>query len=358
MWSFVICDSNSGRPIKRVQPSAGNARRIMNGVGSGTHTFQLRDERFKMPRATWRNLAIKWARTLVICWDDVPVYAGLLTKHRYRPRTGAMVFEHAELRTILARRHPYGVDGFETGDLEILNKAIQGHARAVIEAGLLLGAPRWNFPIVLPPDQSGGESELYPYWDLVLIEEMLHNIQARGLEIDFLPRWKANGYLEYEVRLGAPLLAGNTFSYAVSAERSGIMDLEIVEDGTDQLTGVIAAGNGAEALMRYAKAGEMPGSEVPYLDTSRPFKDEADQGKLTQIAETHLREHREATKQYDLKVLASGRRNPARFIPGSTVELAFQDDPFELDETVTNRVLGLSMNMTHGVTLELQKAGV
>lgn len=358
MWSYWIVDTQTGAKLIPVSPSAGSWRRVMNGVGQGTHTFQLRDQQSPLARTGWRDITFPWMRMLVACWNGTPVYAGIILRRTYNRDAGTLTVDHSELRTIFSRRHAFPIGGYGSGTLTVASKSARGAARAVVYAGADQGVPdsRWHLPVVLPADEAGGVFMEWYNYNFHTVEEMLQDVQNmnNGPDIDFRPRWGASGALEFEVRVGTPRLTGGPFEWNVSADKSGVADLTVTDDATKQLTGLFAIGAGSEADMRHGEAGDPGGSLVPFLDASRSYKSIDDVSLLGSYGAAELATHREATNQFDFSVLASGTPSVERLTPGATLRLWFSGDPWIGDGWQDLYLLGLSGDMSEKVKLEVQ----
>lgn len=357
LWSFFIVDTNTGVKQLQVFPFSGSWRSVINGFGSGQHAFQLRDFGTKLPRATWRSLTQPWARTLVVCWAGVPVYAGIIQHRHYSRATGILTVRHSEVRSIFSRRHPFGVNEYEVGTLTVTNKSIRGAIRAIVLACAGPRSSRWVLPIVYPPDEAGTYSNTWPNFSFPLGEKMISDAQDMegGPDVHFQPRWAADGSIEYELRLGVPRIPGATFEWLATAEQSGAIDAEVEDDASKQLTGVLTIGEGSEVDIKWGRAPELTGgSVIPYLDTSRPYKSIGDQAQLDSFARAELATFREPTTQYSMSVLASGYPGADKLQPGSRLRLGFNGDEFINDGFAQLHLLGLSGDMTQTIKLEVQ----
>lgn len=357
LWTFFIVDTNTGVRQLKVFPAAGSWRRVINGAGSGSHSFRLRTKSARaVGRAGWRALTQPWARTLVVCWAGVPVYAGIIQGRNWDTVSGTLTVQHSEVRSIFSRRHPFGVNAYETGTLTVTNRSLRGALRAVIMAGAGLGSWRWNLPFVYPDDEAGTYSKTWSNFSFPLIEEMISDIQDLdgGPDIDFRPQWAADGSLQWAVRIGSPRLAYNVFEWQASAPQSGVTELSVTEDASKQLTGVLTIGEGSEAAIKWGRAPESAGSQIPYLDTSRPYTSESSQANLDSFARAELATYREPTTQYEMTVLAPQYPGANELVPGSTVRLGVTADEFLDDGFKSLYLLGLSGDMSAKLKLEVQ----
>lgn len=358
MWSHWICDTQTGNRLQQVYPSEAPWKTSITAIGDGTHTFQLRDEETRLDRATWQNISIPWARTIATCWDDVPQYAGLLTGNGYDPFTGKLVLKSAELRVIFGSRMPFQVPEYApTGVQAVSGKSLRGIMRQIIYWGALKSPPTsgWWLPIVLPGDESGGESRSWQHYNFETVEQLIGQIEDAdgGPDLHFRPRWSSSGALEWEARIGTPMLGGPTFEYDLTAEETGLTAFPVEADATRQLTGVFGLGAGSEADMKYGlgKNSDVPGPNIPNLDATRSFKTLADPAVLTQRSISELRAFRWPSKVTSPNPLASDVL-PAMVL-GSTVRAWISGDDFLDDGWITAIVGTISGDLSERLTLEV-----
>ena len=357
MWSHVICDTFTGIRLQTVFPAEGAWKTSITAIGDGSNTFRLRDEETKLDRATWRNLATPWARTLVTCWADVPVYAGLLNRREYDQRTGVLVLKSVELRQVLGIRMPFTVPEYDpNGVRAVVAKSLRGIMRQILDWGTNRGTGTdWTLPVVLPADQGGAESRSWQMYNFETVEQMLSQIEGAegGPDLHLRPRWGATGALEWEARIGAPTLGGPTFEWDMTADEIGLTSFAVVEDASMQLTGVFSLGSGSEADMRVGQSPftGVAGTRIPNLDATRSFKTIADKPQLDQRALSELRAFREPSRAISTATLAS--EVLPDMLLGSTVRAWIEDDVFLPDGWMTSTVTGMSGDLTEQLGLEV-----
>lgn len=360
MWNHWIVDTLTGDKLMRVSPTTNSRARKLNVVGQSTATFTLRDAETALPRETWRDLTTPWARTLVTCWDDVPAHAGIIQKRAWNPSSGVLTIDHAEFRTIFTRRlaHPVGL--YPSGTLTVSGKSARGLVRAIVMAGAYrygLGDP-WHLPIAYPADEGGPFNKTWFNYNFASIEEMLTEVQHMdgGPDIDFRPRWSGSDALEWELRVGTPLLPGPTLEWVVDADESTAVDVVATEDAAKQLTGVFGIGKGSEADIRHGEAGlgVPPGPMIPFLDVTRSFKNIDDQGTLDSLSMGELRALWETTTSFSFNVIASDEVSPLDLVPGARLRLYFAGDEFVPDGWQSLYLLGVGSDLTRKLTLEVQ----
>ncbi|MDF2047281.1 hypothetical protein P2P98_14030 [Microbacterium sp. Kw_RZR3] len=353
-WRFWIVNTVTGERRREVFPKAGRWQTMLNGVGDGEHSFRLDDTDTQLPRDMWRSLSLPWASTLVVCWGDLPVYAGVILRRTWTSSSSTLVLSHKEFRVVATKRMLYGVGPYDArATLTIANKSNRGLARAFAFHALIDGGDRWRLPVALPPDETGEWTREIERWQFRTLESLLSEVQESdgGPDIHFRPRWTGAGTLEWELRLGTPRLTGPTLNVNVSATESPATNFTEIGDATMQLTGLWGLGEGSGAG-RLVSAQPMPeGSPVPFLDTSRTFSNIDQQDRLDSITTESLQTSREMTDQWGFGL--KGGDWPEKAIPGATVHWFHQGDRFVQptpEGGATSYLIGVSGDMTDSPT--------
>ncbi len=360
MWSFWICDTQTGVKQLRMWPSASRATRKLNGAGTGSHTFQLR--RDGLTRAQHQDLFSEWRRTIVVCWNGRPVYAGLITGSDYSTETGAITVDTAELRTILTRRFPFGIGTYVGGTLIIPNRSLRGLVYQLVFYGTQgARSPVWNLPIIAPTwDEAGDQSRNYFNYEFHTIEAAISELQdvEGGPDIDFAPRWSSTGTLEWELRVGSaavPRLGGPAFEFNITAAKSGTFNVRLRSNGSKMVTGVFTVGKGSEADMRHGEDATLAvAGGIPSLDVTRQMKDQDDVGILDAHSRSEVATYKAPTKQLSFSVSAADVMDTA--LPGSTYRLYFKGDEMIDDGWQLMWSLGYSIDLSRNVTIDVQEA--
>lgn len=345
MWSYWLCDTFTGARL-RVHPASGTWRTVINGIGSGTLVCALRDPELKLPRETWREWTRPWAYTVVAAFDDVPVYAGVITRRQYQRATGLLTLSWSDVRIIMGSRYQYVIYGHDPqGSFRVEGRSLRGTARAVLSRAFLGVGGDWDLPIILPPDEAGSETREWFAYRFQSTEQMLREVQDadNGPDVYLQPAWTPAGTLQWAARLGAPRLTGPLLEVHGSAGEASALDLSEVTDGAKQLTGIWMQGEGSEVDMRLGRAGDGPGfvgPRIPNLDAPVPAKSVSDTGQLDSLARAEWRARRSPTEQVELGVLASAAL--PTLVLGSTVRVWVYEDDFMLDGKREGYVIGMS----------------
>lgn len=340
MWSYVVCNSLTGKRMLTVHPSDARWSTGMNtNIGTGEHTFQLRERR--LPPATWRDLVSPWSRTLVSCWDDVPQHAGLITGSEYNRDNGALKVKSTELRSMLSRRLVTGSLAFARGGgFEVIGHSPGSAIAAVVRHGME-GTPGdgYHFPIVYPAYQAGGFSRRWPYFEFATIEDMVADIQNSdgAPDVYFRPRWSAANTLEWVLEVGP---TGPTQEWVLGAEDAPTIGVVQKVDAATTRTGVVGLGKGTEHDMVLGFAGGL-GKFPVRMDSTRSFKSVDIAAQVDALAMGALRAVETPTGQLALGSIPAVHALPDLKV-GSTVRLLISGDDFMEDATRVLRVIGMS----------------
>ena len=370
-WSFWVCDTRTGVKQLQVFPSGGSFGRTLNAAGQGgSDTFPLAAS--KLSRAQWKDLTTPWRRTLVRCWDGVPVYAGVITGRSYDRDTKTLTVRHADIRALLAKRFPFGVNSYYAngvsgapGKLVLTNLSLRAIAANVVQQGLIGPHPIYSLPIVFPTlSEPGPYSRTYFNYNFATVPSALQELQDvdGGPDIDFAPRWSASGTLEWEMRAGTPAtpaLTGGTFEFNLTSEECPLTHVNVDEDGSKQVNGMFTIGAGSEEDMRVAGRGIGDYGETifPALDGTQSLKDIDDLNTLSLHSFSAINVQQNPTKQWGMSLLASGYPGLNRLTLGSTLRVYSKDDPWIDDGYASLRLIGFSGDMTENITLDVQPIG-
>ena len=345
MWSHVICDLSTGVKQLPVFPADGSWRTGLNGaIGSGSHSFKLRDSKTRLPAGTWRGLVAPWSRVLVVCWGGVPQYAGLISGHDWDRDSGTLQVRHQELRALLSRRLVTGTGSYSAGGFfEVAGKSLRGVGRAIV-ARATAGTPGDGHyvPVVFPADEAGGVTRRWWFYELANAEDMLTEIQDTdgGPDVYLRPRWSTAGTLEWVLEIGSPNVSGPTVEWAVDAPKSPAVGVSQATSADKTLTGVIGIGKGSEQDLLLGFAGGL-GTFPIRLDGTRQYKTLDTPAALDAAAMGELRTVEHPTVQIGVKSAPAKVALPDVRV-GSTLRLRVSGDEFMADGTAVTKVIGVS----------------
>lgn len=370
-WTHWICDTLTGERVQRVELTESRWDRLANAVGRGSHTISLAQAWASgrwTSRATfrdyWLGVITEWSRTLVVCWDEYPVYAGLISKEiGWDERTGEVSIETVEVRHLLSRRCAFGVTDYAGGDWGVYDLDLRSAAWVAISKGLTGGSTRWNIRLTPTWVSAGTVRRSYPRWEHRTVEEMLRELQDMegGPDVDFRPLWSpTDNRLSWEPRLGVPLLQAPGYTWHAASASGATVTPE--RDATRITTGVHVPGNGSEADMKRAGVDVAdPAYTGPFMDTVLPMPGEEDTAVLAAHGRAYGDTYSKPIEQRALVVRADGGDGPikgpvaSQLIPGIRAEVVSSGSLRIPDGVSTQYVLGVHGDLSYDIRLDVQE---
>lgn len=368
-WSYWLCETTTGRRLATFEPTEGRWNRRLNVVGQGTHAL-LASTLGTGPtaaarRASRKALTLPWARTLVQCWDDVPTYAGLITGLGFKRSTRQLVLDSLDLRALLARRTMFDWYGYGEGRVIRFgtNLSMAGNARSIVRSGFRLpgGAEAFDYDVPIVFESGGaGPVNRREWWNYNIpnVEAELADLQDEegGPDVDFLPRWAADGSLEWLMRSVA--VGGKALEWNLTAEQNGLVDVGQKVDALRQATVVHVSGDGQEADMKVKSASlTSTPAGMPKLERVESYSQKGDDAVLRGLANSALALYRNPTTQDSLAIRADGKPGVADLALGQPVRLYSRDDEWFDDGWVERELVGFSGGIDNTITLQVQPTG-
>ncbi|VXB32503.1 hypothetical protein [Pseudoclavibacter sp. 8L] len=387
MWKFWICDSITGVKLREVFPEDGTWKTLMNGVGSGNHTFSMADEVERlvangMPRSAateevrtvWPELLDPdgWKPALVVCWGDVPVYAGLLQRQVGAGATNKVTVNHVEVRALMDERLMHPVGDPTRGNFVLFGVNARTAAAQIIRKALgpyLNGwdfRPRWDVRLTPYTPEPGTFEMPVKAFEVQNGEQLLTLIQddEGGPDIHFRPRWRESDQgLEWEDRRGSPRLSAGTHEFVIGAEENGASDVSFITDAKNQATGAHVVGKGTEEDMRRGWGTEqLPLGTGWLLDKVLSLKHISDPLTLDSHGRAFVKAHKHATRQFSMSVRADGSPSggllgptAAQIMPGTVMRVLPSNSLILRDEWLDGYVIGVSGDMGMDLKLDFQE---
>lgn len=361
MWTTWICATMTGIKLAQLGAVSSSFSRQLNGIGSGSHDFvtaELGAGASVAERRTSRlDLTRTWARTVVQCWDDVPMYAGVIVGKTTKD-DGTVSLNTVDVREILKYRTTFGQNGYNgqtDGRFTLQNKTL-----AIIANYLLADATQqgltanWSLPFQIPSREgTGNQSREYHEFNLPIIETELEALQDTngGPDIDLNPVWSASR-LRWECRVGD--LTGPTIDFNLNATTTPATGFGFVEDGNAQGNVFYAVGNGSDRDLKVATSTGLLQADEPALERIVQHSQERSLPILQGHAQSALRTYQGPTRQFSLSMQADGEPGAGDLSLGQTVRTYTKDDDWLPDGWLSNRLIGYSADLTNTIKLQLQ----
>lgn len=348
-WSARIHDTQTGAPLAMVKLANGEWGRGDKVLRSSNIALNRR-----RTQAQWRDLIqgpAFWDRTLVILFDGIPIYAGLiLDAPSWNPASSVLTVSHIDLSALLKRRWMHGVGpstgggGYvPTGSFSVAGVSLRGAIRAILQRTYLdpiSGA--WPVPVDLPAPEGGGFSKTWFFYEFQNADDMVQEIvnQENGPDIDLRPYYGSNGYLRWEQRIGAPRLSGPGHTVMLAAEKNAATTWNVGLDGQETTTGIHFPGKGSEQDMRVGSAAA-PVSAGLARDSIFTDKNDDNVSSLSSKAAGRLYELQTASENWQLKV-ATAKIAPSSVQIGSLIRVHTFEDLWVPDGWRDLRLAGFS----------------
>lgn len=358
MYSFSFTDTQTGETLLNLEdgemPSSGSYGSRLNGFESGQHTFQLGSS--DLSRADWRELTDPWRRTLDVDWDGQPVFSGLTMGYDWDRNSGALSVASAEVRTILARRHLFGIGGYAAGTRVLNSRSLRGLVLQLVYLATQGNySSVWDLPFYFPTfDEVGPHNRTY--WNYLFedAEQAISEAQdTEGGPDVYFKRIKTGNTRKWEVQVGAPRLAGPMREFMLTGDEPNAFNVKETGDGTQMVTGVFAIGSGSEQDILHGEAATVavPGG-YPSLDVTRQFSNIDNVPQLDAMARSERDAFKAPTAQLSFDTLA-GEFFPGGQ-PGSSVWAWSDGDLFIPDGWQQKYCIGVRGDMSEIISLDVQ----
>lgn len=338
-YSCTIVDTRTGYPvIERLTPKAGTWKTIMNSFGTGSATFSLRDAENAHTPAQWRDAVRQWDRTIVISYDDVAKYAGIIHGRVTWDRdAGELTLPSSEVRVLAAKRFAAMLVTYtKTGKFAPAGKSLRGLVTAVLREGFYkTPGDNWTLPFVIPADEAGSQSREWKMPKFDSIDDMLVELTNTdgGPDLVLDPRWNANGHLQWHALVGSPRVAGEQHDWDLGAALTPVTGYKEHEDGSKMLSGVFALGAGSEedTLVGRSPLTGISGPPIPDMDGTMSFTSIESEAELNALATGMIRAFRSPTVTHEFGLILGEPDSPvdmATMRPGARTKLSLPSDEF------------------------------
>lgn len=355
MWVVTAYATRSGTSPMILEPAAASWSRRLTGSGSGSCTFALRDT-FALPSATMREVLRQNGRTLAFSWGGEVAFAGVIQSTSYDRPTGMVTAELMELRGLLSKRMTGGVNQYGAPwNRSYTGKSAVGAVRAVLQWAQSPSS-EWTLPIDLPPDGTGPLARSVDFYETVTIDDLLKEIEEQAnVTVDFRPYVTSAGLLRWETRVVGPATVYGVTDLPVTVEGSLVNGLRVVEDGTKQVTGILALGNGTgeDMLTAFAPTSGSGATAIPVRDEKRSSKDLKDKPALQRFADAEYAKWSVVRESWSFNAMLGDNLTPEQLSPGRQLRMDVRGDDWLPDGLRTRRVIALSGDLSMTVTPEV-----
>lgn len=304
------------------------------------------------------------SRALIVEWEGVPLYGGIITTSSYDRDTQKLTLSHDDaMWWVLARRFVLADRSNQAAKANLVWSDLTYGTlvnRAITQAQAGAPADKYKLPIVIPADDVGVHSMTLYGYHMPLATDVILDIAENdaGPDVSFRPRWAADGSVEF-VRTSSPYDSTNyaVYDFHVSAPDSNISGLKWNVNATDVTNRLFALGEGSEKNMLVQIATD---ANTPYLALERSvaLKDESDWPSLRSRAVEELGASNAPTIQVSMDIPTDGSPNVSQLRLNSLIRWVVTDDPYFSAGWKEARVIEFSGNIASSkVHLEFQPLG-
>lgn len=303
-------------------------KRAWNTGHQGTFSFKL-SESEPVPELH-RTQIWPLEYWIVVEWDGQPIYAAIITDHKYNWASRSATISYADIWWFWDRRHVLsdrtaqaGQYLFDWKKISYQTLAIRAVKRGIESAD---GDLTWDLPISFPAETSGSvDREVFGY-QFESVKELLDEaIDAGSLNIDFRPRWTSGETLAWSMEFIQP---ATVLEYDLDAEISPVQDLDYQVVGSQLANHVYITGEGSELDMLVRTSQKPEGSPYPALERVIDGKSVNKLARLQALVTAERTSHDATIRQCGMKVLASGPPDVGRFRLGAKVRWRTINDPY------------------------------
>lgn len=311
-----------------VSPASCSWARAVNEGSGGSAAFVLSDRDVAATVAGGNLDPV--TRCLVVEYESVVVYAGIIWESDYNFDTQTLTLQHEDiwslwdLRLIAENRtssmpswkRTYSGLEYDTIIKRLAQLATNGAGRSV--------------PLVFEADYSGGRSRTYYGYNVDSFTDALEEIidLVDGPDVDFRPEWNPDRTgLQWTVRTGHMNPDNQVVEVNFSAPEPPARGLRVKTSARERATQVVAVGEGSGVDMKIRTAG---GTGALSLERSVQEKNIKDGTQLSEFAQGDLSTRLVNLRQYSFEVPLNSPiiGNLWTLKPGMTLRWHVTGDPF------------------------------
>lgn len=339
-----------------VDPAACPWKRTHNkSAGSMQTTFRLSDA--AVAATSNAGLLLPVERCLVIEFQGVVVYAGIIWEDTYDYNTKTLTISHEDVWSLLALRL---ISENLTGGIPSWVKTYTGLSYDTIIKRLVqlatTGAGRM-IPIAFEADVAGPGARTYYGYNLDLAIDAITELMnlPGGPNVDFLPAWETGGEsLRFILRTGDMNPDGQTIEAMADVPDSAIKDIQRTRSGRELASRLMGVGEGSGVDLKVRASAVIPDLAIERIEQAKNIKTLPE---LQEFADGKRAARDNLITQYSM---ALNIKSPVvgslwTLKPGTTLKWHTSGDPEMGDGFRTNTVISYSGGITSDwVNLELQ----
>lgn len=361
VWSL---SSKTWADRVELKPKSTSWERTFNHGAGGSSVLVLSDP--DVAATAGLNDSYPGQRAIVVDYDDVVVYAGIIWEADYKRDDQMLTVTHEDIWSLWDARL---ISEVRTQDIVNWEKTYSGLEYDTIIKRIIqlavAGSGR-NVPMVYEDDYTGGRSRTYNGYNMDTALGAMEEIMdlSNGPDVDFRPEWDGNGGIRFTLRTGD--LSLNTIEVNFSAPEPPAQGLWIKTSARDVATQMFAVGEGSGKktakspgmLVRESASSNI--ADYPALERVEQFKNIKKGADLYEQAYSALVATDQAVQQagFELKLDSPILGNLWELRPGTIVRWNITGDPYITSGWREWRVLKYSGDIDSDfVKIEFQPQG-
>lgn len=356
-YNVVVVNGQSWRPEYSVTLDDMPWKRAWNTGHQGSLNFSVSELDLQPELHRTRLWPLEY--WLVIEWNGTPVYAAIITDHKYNWKSRTVTISYADIWWFWERRHVLSDRTAQAGEYSYDWKNISYETLAIravkrgIESGD--GDLNWYLPISFPAETSGSVDRAVHGYQFETVKELLDEAtQAGDMNLDFRPRWASDGSLAWTLEFDT---AEVVLEYDLDAAVSPVLDLDYQVVGSQLANHVYITGEGSEDDMLVRTSQKPGGSPYPALERVIAGKSVDTVQRLQNLVTAERTNHDATIRQCGLKVHADGPPHLGVFRLGSQVRWRSVVDPYLPNVWHQQTLIEFSGSLKPEVTLTMTDWG-
>lgn len=353
---FSVSTSTWGDRIE-VPADTFSGGRQLNVTSPGAATFLTKNP--KVREVVTPVTMAKLRRALVIEWNRIPVYAGLIIDTSRDLFTGVLEVQLADLWWIWKSRHVLAMHGAGVEKLPPL--VFTGHLATIAKKAIQEGmdaAPlaRYALPIVWEADLPGPDVREYYGYNFPTVSDALDELIKTdgGPDIDFPPQWTADYELQWAMRSGN--LVSGYWEWDATTRKTDVIGIKESGSGADVANKVIGTGEGSGEDILVKAEESFATSDFPALEKVESYSGIKNRDQLAARARADVESKNEPTEQLSLSIKPDGAVPVSDLLLGGTARVNLQDAFYVPNGWSDWRLLGFSFTRD-AIDLQLQQQG-
>lgn len=355
MWNIQFAGGHQGDYLGASEASDWSTAVSLNAGEGGTAKFPVDSFDSSPARLQW--LTEPRRRWVVVCWNNTPMSAGLITKRRYDSKDRQLELVLEDLWSLLKRRYMIAPSAKPAESVQKFGPAsMSTMAVRVVQFAAERPEALARLPIDYPSLVPGTVELSYYGYNGSNVGDALEDIMRweGGPEIYFEPYW-AGDFLRFRMHSAEKVNIGRVLDLNLDAG-DVVTSVQQEEDAANLVTRAYVFGEGAG---KATKAIAVHDSDQQYMTVEAVYPDKRTNRiqPLESFGRRMLSRFRNPVTATTMTVQAGDKLQPDWLVPGMTINLHAKADPW-LPDSQTFRLAGYALRASHSggqIDIDLQR---